>query len=96
MILRNKSLGGEEMGRNEVVRAFEKTRHYARMYVREHCEELERQYGERYLAIAENAGVIDSDENKFLLIKRLQASCDQRGIVIDTIVHLTKPEVSHN
>ena len=82
--------------RNEVVKAFEKTSAYARQYVIDPREELERKYGRRFLAIAENAGVIDSDENRFSLIKRLQKSDDQRSILVDNIANLTKPKLYNN
>ncbi len=84
------------MKKNEVVWAYEKTCAYARKYAMNNLKELERKYEIKYLAIAENAGVIDSDENKLSLVKRLQANGDQRGIVIDTIVNLTKPRLYNN
>lgn len=80
----------------EAFQSFEKTLAYARKYVLNNQEELERKYGERYLAITEEVGVVDSDIDKKSLIKRLQASGGQRGIIIDTIDELTKPRISNN
>lgn len=82
--------------KNKVVKAFEKTNAYARQYVMDHREELERKYGQRFIAIAENEGIIDSDENRFSLIKRLQKSNDQRSILVDNISNLIKPRIYNN
>lgn len=59
-------------------------------------QELERKYGERYLAITEEIRVVDSDIDKISLIRRLQTSGDQRGIIIENIHELTKPRISNN
>lgn len=81
---------------NKVKNEFEVTRAYARVYVQGNLDQLRSQYGEKYLAIVKDAGVIDSDKSKTSLIKRLQESNNQRGIVIDTIVNFTKPKLSNN
>jgi len=81
---------------NEAKQEFVNTLVYARVYVQENLDKLRSQYGERYLAIAKVDGVVDSDEDKSSLIQRLQASNDQRGIVIDTISNLIKPNLSNN
>lgn len=84
------------MNRDEVLQAFERTCAYARKYVGDNQEELRKMYGNKYLAIAENIDVIDVDNNKASLIKRLRASSDKRSIVIDNIVNLTKPKPCNN
>jgi len=81
---------------NESIRKIVDTIVYARVYVQENLDNLRSQYGERYLAIAHADGVVDSDEDKNSLIQRLQKSNDQRGIIIDTISNLIKPNLSNN
>lgn len=84
------------INRNEALQEFERTLAYARLYIRDNQEEFKTRYEGRYLAIALNEGVIDSDEDRISLIRRLQVSNDKRSMVIDNIINLTKPKLSNN
>ncbi len=81
---------------NEARAMFERTSFYARKYVSQNVDELKRNYGLKYLAIALDEGVVDSDENKFNLIKRLQDKGDERSVILDTIENLLRAKVVNN
>ena len=81
---------------SEAFLEFKDTIAYAMKYVNENLEELERKYGTRYLAIANKVGFIDSDLNKDTLTERLKSSGEQRPIVINPLINLTKPKISNN
>ncbi len=80
----------------EIVQAFVRLQTYAIRYAASNLEELQRKYGDEYLAISPGAGVIASDRDRHSLVRRLEKSRDQRDVIIDTTDNLIKLDVSRN
>ncbi|MDP1696042.1 MAG: hypothetical protein Q8L29_03950 [archaeon] len=67
----------------------------ARNYVRENENALRKKYGNNYIAVLENIGVIDNDRDEFELARRMEAVHiePQRVVLINTIDYVLNPRV---
>ena len=62
-------------------------------YVDENFKRLRIKYGSRYIAVMENLGVIDQDNDKATLHKRLERNLTTaRDVVVGPISHIIRPE----
>ena len=59
-------------------------------YVQGNAQKLRTEYGENYIAVLGEQGVIDSDKDQSALVRRV-AGKGKRGLLVTTISDITDP-----